>query len=79
MAGQTLPRGTRQAIDTYAGIVMQLLVLPVPPSLQRVKRRRTQREHNESAFASTTDIQADIDFRRFGPIAVMHPFHSAAI
>ena len=33
-----------------------------------VKKRRTQSEHNESAYAPTADIKADIDLRRFGPI-----------
>jgi len=37
VAGQTLPRGTRQAIDTYAGIVMQSTHSSCRfPSLQRV-------------------------------------------
>jgi len=32
-----------------------------------VKTRRTQREHNESAYTPIADIQANIDLRRFGP------------
>ena len=38
----------------------------------KVKTRRTQREHNESAYVTTADIQADVDLRRFGPILLQN-------
>jgi hypothetical protein len=46
------------------------------PHLDSTKRRRTQSEDKESAYAPTADIQADIDLRRFGMILLQNYFRA---